>query len=209
MGYDAVPIGMKSLKFWNSLYHHFQRIAESSSETSVTIYQSARRHIPDDLHLHQNRWARQLRDTHFCVGHIFLTNCFVHHGIEGEIEEAGRRVRRRKQLLDNFTETRRYWKLKDESSYRTLWRNGFVRAYGPVVRLRDYDEDGNDDDDDNDDDFCPFFGTDGLECVKCFHIWPSTSQAKVLTGGGDVREAQVDVPHSVSHSRVWPRSWPL
>ena len=28
------------------------------------------------------------------------------------------------------------------------------------------------------------------------------SQAKVLTGGGDLREAQVDVPLSVSHSCV-------
>ena len=32
--------------------------------------------------------------------------------------------------------------------------------------------------------------------------WPSQSQAKVLTGGGDLREAQVDVPLSVSHSCV-------
>jgi len=28
------------------------------------------------------------------------------------------------------------------------------------------------------------------------------SQAKFLTGGGDLRETQVDVPLSVSHSRV-------
>jgi len=28
------------------------------------------------------------------------------------------------------------------------------------------------------------------------------SQAKVLTGGGDLREAQVDVPLSVSHSCI-------
>ena len=33
------------------------------------------------------------------------------------------------------------------------------------------------------------------------------SQAKVLTGGKDLREAQVDVPLSVSHSCVWPHSW--
>ena len=36
---------------------------------------------------------------------------------------------------------------------------------------------------------------------------PSQSQAKVLTGGGDLREAQVDDHLSVSHSRVWSRSW--
>ena len=34
------------------------------------------------------------------------------------------------------------------------------------------------------------------------HLAPRPSQAKVLTGGGDLREAQVDVPLSVSHSCV-------
>jgi len=33
------------------------------------------------------------------------------------------------------------------------------------------------------------------------------SQIKVLTGGGDMREAQVDVPLSVSHSCVSPHCW--
>ena len=33
------------------------------------------------------------------------------------------------------------------------------------------------------------------------------SQAKVLTGGGDLGEGQVDVPLSVSHSCVWPHCW--
>jgi len=33
------------------------------------------------------------------------------------------------------------------------------------------------------------------------------SQAKVLTGGGDLRFAQVDVPLSVSHSCVCSQSW--
>jgi len=35
------------------------------------------------------------------------------------------------------------------------------------------------------------------------------SQAKGLTGGGDLHEAQVDVPLSVSHSCVWPHCWAL
>jgi hypothetical protein len=45
-----------------------------------------------------------------------------------------RRGRRRKQLLDDLKEKRGYWKLKDEAIDRTLWRTGFVRVYGPVVR---------------------------------------------------------------------------
>jgi len=46
----------------------------------------------------------------------------------------GRRGRRRKKLLEDFTERREYWKLKDEALDRTLWRTGFERNNGPVVR---------------------------------------------------------------------------
>ena len=43
---------------------------------------------------------------------------------------AGRRERRRKQLLDGLKEKRGCWKLKDEALGRTLWINRF----GPAVR---------------------------------------------------------------------------
>jgi hypothetical protein len=46
----------------------------------------------------------------------------------------GRRGRRRKQLLDDLKEKRRYWKMKEEALDRTLWRTRFGRGYGPVVR---------------------------------------------------------------------------
>jgi hypothetical protein len=46
----------------------------------------------------------------------------------------GRRGRRRKQLLDDLKEKRRYWKLKEEALDRTLWRTRFRRDCGPVVR---------------------------------------------------------------------------
>jgi hypothetical protein len=46
----------------------------------------------------------------------------------------GRRGRRRKQLLDDLKEKRRYWKLKEEALDHTVWRTGFGRGYGPVVR---------------------------------------------------------------------------
>jgi hypothetical protein len=54
--------------------------------------------------------------------------------LEGRIEMTGRRGRRCKQLLDDFKEKRRYWKLKDEALDRTQWRTRFGRDYGPVVR---------------------------------------------------------------------------
>jgi hypothetical protein len=45
-----------------------------------------------------------------------------------------RRGRRSKQLLDDLKEKRRYCKLKEEALDRTVWRTGFGRGYGPVVR---------------------------------------------------------------------------
>jgi len=41
--------------------------------------------------------------------------------------------------------------------------------------------------------------------MNCLSFKPS--QAKVLTGGGDLHKAQLDVPLSASHSCVWPHSW--
>jgi hypothetical protein len=72
------------------------------------------------------------------ICHILRRNCLLKHVIEGKlegrIEVMGRRGRRRKQLLDDLKEKRRYWKLKEEALDRTLWRIRFGRGYGPVVR---------------------------------------------------------------------------
>jgi hypothetical protein len=72
------------------------------------------------------------------IGHILRRNCLLKHVIEekleGRIEMMGRRGRRRKQLLDDLKEKRRYCKLKEEALDRTLWRILFERGYGPVVR---------------------------------------------------------------------------
>jgi hypothetical protein len=56
--------------------------------------------------------------------------------MEGRIEVIGRQ-RRCKQLLDHLKEMRRYWNLKDEALYCTVWRTRFGRGYGPVVRLNE------------------------------------------------------------------------
>jgi hypothetical protein len=53
---------------------------------------------------------------------------------EGRLEMTGRRGGRRKQLLDDLKEKRKYWKLKEEAIDCTLWRTCFGRGYGPVVR---------------------------------------------------------------------------
>jgi hypothetical protein len=52
--------------------------------------------------------------------------------MKGKIEGTTRRGRRRKQILDKFKNTRRYWKLKEEALNRTL-ANWFWKRNGHVV----------------------------------------------------------------------------
>jgi hypothetical protein len=63
------------------------------------------------------------------IGHILRRNCLLKHVIEGKIEGriemTERRGRRRKQILDDLKEKRRYWKLNKEALDRTLWRTRF------------------------------------------------------------------------------------
>ena len=46
----------------------------------------------------------------------------------------GRRGRRRRKLLDDLKEGRGYSHLKEEALDSTIWRAGFGRSFGPVVR---------------------------------------------------------------------------
>jgi hypothetical protein len=72
------------------------------------------------------------------IGHILCRNCLLRHVIEGKIkgriDVTGRRGRRRKRLLDVLKERRGYSHLKEEALDRTMWRAGFGRGFGPVVR---------------------------------------------------------------------------
>jgi hypothetical protein len=47
------------------------------------------------------------------IGHILRRNFLLKHVTDEKIEGTGRRGRRRKQLLDDLKETRRYCKLKE------------------------------------------------------------------------------------------------
>ena len=64
------------------------------------------------------------------LNHLVVTNWWV----EGRMEVKGRRIGRRKQLVDVSKETRGYWKLKKEARDRTVWRTRFGRSYGFFVR---------------------------------------------------------------------------
>jgi hypothetical protein len=65
-------------------------------------------------------------------------NCLLRQVIEGKIkggiEMTGRRGRRRRKLLDVLKERRGYSHLKEEALDGTMWRAGFGRGVGTVVR---------------------------------------------------------------------------
>jgi hypothetical protein len=73
-----------------------------------------------------------------CIGHILCINCLLQQVIEGKmkggIEVTGRRGRRLRKLLDDHKESRGYCHLKEEALDRTMWRAGFRRGFGTVVR---------------------------------------------------------------------------
>jgi hypothetical protein len=50
------------------------------------------------------------------------------------IEVTGRQGRRRRKLLDVLKERRKYSHLKEKALDYTMWRGGFGRGFGPVVR---------------------------------------------------------------------------
>ena len=60
---------------------------------------------------------------------ILRRNCPLKHVIEGKMEGrikvTGRRGGKRKQLLDDFKETRRHCKLKQGALDRTVWRSRY------------------------------------------------------------------------------------
>jgi hypothetical protein len=61
-------------------------------------------------------------------------NWLLKERYKGGIEVTGRRERRRRKLLDYLKERRGYSHLKEEALDRTMWKAGFGRGFGPVVR---------------------------------------------------------------------------
>jgi hypothetical protein len=72
------------------------------------------------------------------IGNILRRNCLLQRVTEGKIqggiEVTGRQGRKRRKLLDDLKERRRYCHLKEEALDRTMWRARFGRGFGPVVR---------------------------------------------------------------------------
>jgi hypothetical protein len=80
------------------------------------------RNITPDIRKRKANW----------IGHIFRRNCLLQRVIEGKIkggiEVTERRGRRRRELLDDLKERRRYTHLKEEALDRTMWRAALEEA---------------------------------------------------------------------------------
>jgi hypothetical protein len=68
------------------------------------------------------------------IGHILRRKCLLKQVIEGKIKGEMEVTRRRKKLLDDLKDRRRYSHLKEEALDHTMWRNRFGRGFGLVVR---------------------------------------------------------------------------
>ena len=72
------------------------------------------------------------------IGHILCRNCLLQQDIEEKIKwgikVTGRWGRRRRKPLGDLKERRGYSHLKEKALDRTMWRAGFRRSLGPVVR---------------------------------------------------------------------------
>jgi hypothetical protein len=72
------------------------------------------------------------------IDHILCRNCLLQQVIEGKIkggiEMIGRPTRRRRKQLNDLKKRGGYSHLKEEALDCTMWRAGFGRGFGPVVR---------------------------------------------------------------------------
>jgi hypothetical protein len=66
-------------------------------------------------------------------GHILRRNCLLEDAIERK-KGTGRLGGRRKQLVGDFKEKRRYRNFKQKTMDRTVCKICFGRGYGPVAR---------------------------------------------------------------------------
>ena len=59
------------------------------------------------------------------IGHILRKNCLLHDTIEEQMTEV-KGVGRRKLILDDLRNRRRYWKLKEEAEDQKRWIRQFI-----------------------------------------------------------------------------------
>ena len=68
------------------------------------------------------------------VGRNCLLKDVAEVNVEGRLEVTGRRGTKRKQQLDDLTETTEYWKLKKGCTSSDSVDNSLSKGYRPVIR---------------------------------------------------------------------------
>ena len=115
---------------WRNNIHWILIVDNTTTQLHLTLYNKHTRkwNILYEISKRKAKW----------IGHILCRNCLLQQVIEGKIkggiEVIGRWGRRRRQLLDDLKGRRGYSHLKQEALESNMWRAGFGRGFGPVVR---------------------------------------------------------------------------
>jgi len=119
---------LESFEMWCWRRMEKIRWTDHVSNEEVLLRVKEQRNILHEISKRKSNW----------IGHILRRNCLLQRVIEGKIKGGikitGRRGRRRRKLLDDLKERRGYCHLKEEALDCTMWRAGFGRGFGPVVR---------------------------------------------------------------------------
>jgi len=119
---------LESFEMWCWMRMEKNSWTDHVRNEEVLLRVKEQRNIMNEINKRKGNW----------IGHILRRNCLLQRVVEGKvkrwIEVTGRRGRRRRKLLDDIKERRGYCHLKEEALDRTVWRAGFGRGFGPVVR---------------------------------------------------------------------------
>jgi hypothetical protein len=70
------------------------------------------------------------------IGHVLHRKCLLKQVIEGNVEGTERRGRRRKQLLDDLQEKRKYWNLRGSARLHSVENSLWKRLW--ICRMTQY-----------------------------------------------------------------------
>jgi hypothetical protein len=118
---------LESFEMWCSRRMEKISWTDHVSNEDVLLRVKEQRNILHEIRKQKANW----------IGHILPRNCLLQGVTEGKIqggtEVTGRQGRRRRKLLDDLKERRRYFHLKEEALDRNMWRARFGRDFRTVV----------------------------------------------------------------------------
>jgi hypothetical protein len=96
-------------------------------KVEVLLRVNEQRNILHEISKRKSNWNGQI------LGRNCLLQQVIERKLKGGVEVTGRR-RRSTKLPDDLKERRGYSHMKEEALDRTMWRAGFGRGFGLVVR---------------------------------------------------------------------------